>query len=166
MDDSKRLNLEHYLKGCHGTAFKHYWFQKLEYVLWKNWENRNEPAYKNYRITSKNSVEHIFPQNHEFKEKLEVNYLNSFGNLGLLSVSQNSSYSNQDVKKKKVDFDKKVVYDSLKLALIYNDATFNNWNEARINSHQLEMIDKLTEHYNSNPIPSLTNEEASSFQNL
>jgi hypothetical protein len=56
---------------------------------------------KNFRITSKNSVEHVIPQNPEYLVSVEDDTLEGFGNLALLSVGQNSSYSNQDPSKKK-----------------------------------------------------------------
>lgn len=148
---SPEIELCEELGSAKGTEFRHYWFQKLEYILWKDWD-KNDPKLKNFRITSKNSVEHVFPQKHEFKnhgivQLIDVNTLNSFGNLGLLSVSQNSSYSNQDVQKKKIDFDNKGVYDSLKLALIYNSLDISIWNNESIYNHQVLMIDKFINHY-------------------
>ncbi len=136
-----------YLNKSFGTNFKHYWFYKIEYLLWKNWENREDEKFKNFRITSKNSIEHVFPQHHEFEKRINEETLNSFGNLVLLSVSENSSYSNQDVKKKKVDFDNKPIYDSLKLAKIYNMVAKYNWSEHIINCHYREMISILNNHY-------------------
>jgi hypothetical protein len=133
----------------HGTSFHHYWFYKLEYLLWKTWD-KNDNKIKQFRITSKNSVEHVFPQNHEFGSKLansEFDWLNSFGNLGLLSVGENSSYNNQDVRKKKVDFDNKQTYDSLKLARIYSSQDINSWGIENIKQHQNEMIATLQDHY-------------------
>lgn len=144
--DENLFDIETELKTPNGTGFKHYWFQKLEYILWKNWD-KNDVKFQNFRITSKNSVEHVFPQNHEFQEELEKELLDSFGNLGLLSVSQNSSYSNQSVIKKKEDFDHKTPYDSLKLALIYSDKNINNWGETEIKKHQERMIEKFKKHY-------------------
>ena len=138
-----------YLSKPLGTGFKHYWFYKLEYLLWKNWEKRDNEKLKNYRITSKNSIEHVFPQHHEFYKQVDKDLLNSFGNLVLLSVSENSSYSNQDVKKKKVDFDNKPICDSLKLAKIFSLISENNWNEDMIKKHQEEMIEIINNHYNS-----------------
>jgi len=144
LDD--KIDLIMYLRLQLGTSFKHYWFQKLEYILWKNWEERTFDKFTKYRITSKNSVEHIFPQNHEFGQIIDRTLLNSFGNLALLSVNQNSSYSNQDVEKKKVDFSYKPVYDSLKLAKFFNKIN-NNWSETLITEHQDEMIDLISKHY-------------------
>lgn len=143
------------LKEPHSTSFNHYWFYKLEYLLWKtrgDWVKKDdEEKIKHFRITSKNSIEHVFPQNHEFGNKLEdtgFDWLNSFGNLGLLSVGENSSYSNQSVIKKQDDFKNKQTYDSLKLAKIYSSLGENNsWNIENIKIHQEEMIDILKEHY-------------------
>lgn len=54
------------------------------------------------------------------KEQLGQNVRDSFGNLALLSPGVNSSYSNQDSEKKRVDFDRKPNYDALKLAHIFH----------------------------------------------
>jgi Leucine-rich repeat (LRR) protein len=80
-------------------------------------------------------------------ENSESDWLNSFGNLGLLSVGENSSYNNQDVRKKKVDFDNKQTYDSLKLAKIYSSPDINSWGIENIKQHQQEMITTLQKHY-------------------
>jgi uncharacterized protein with ParB-like and HNH nuclease domain len=132
-----------------GTKFNHYWFYKLEYLLWKNWD-KNDEKLKRFRITSKNSIEHVFPQNDEYKNRLtnendDRDWLNSFGNLALLSVGQNSEYSNQDVAKKKIDFQRKDTYDSLKLAKVYE---FENWNTKEIIEHQNTMFSVFENHYN------------------
>ncbi len=148
-DEKIDLNTLNILNEPHGTSFHHYWFYKLEYLLWKTWD-KNDNKVKQFRITSKNSVEHVFSQNHEFGNKLEntkFDWLNSFGNLGLLSVGENSSYNNQDVRKKKVDFDNKQTYDSLKLAKIYSSQDINSWGIENIKKHQDEMITTIQHHY-------------------
>ncbi|PIF46625.1 uncharacterized protein DUF1524 [Chryseobacterium sp. 52] len=73
-----------------------YWFYKLEYLLWKN----NQLKYPNYKITSRSSVEHVLPQSkdEDFKNK-EID-IHQFGNLTLLSVSENSSFSNDSLNDK------------------------------------------------------------------
>jgi uncharacterized protein with ParB-like and HNH nuclease domain len=135
-----------------GTGFSHYWFYKLEYILWKTW-NKDDAQFKQYRITSKNSIEHVFPQNDENKSDLNdfgdgIDWLNNFGNLALLSIGQNSSYSNQDVAKKRIDFERKNTYDSLKLAKIYDVKSKNwIWNSEQIKEHQEEMINLFENHY-------------------
>lgn len=148
------LNALNILNESYGTSFHHYWFYKLEYLLWKTWD-KNDNRVKQFRIASKNSIEHVFPQNHEFGNKLEnteSDWLNSFGNLGLLSVGENSSYKNQDVRKKKVDFDNKQTYDSLKLAKVYSSQDIDSWSIKNIKKHQGEMITTLIKHYKTKDI--------------
>ena len=56
-----KFDFESYLRESRGTSFKHYWFQKLEYILWKEFNKDEEKKsdemfkkkFKNYRITSK-----------------------------------------------------------------------------------------------------------------
>lgn len=140
-----------HLQECLGTAFEHYWFLKLEYVLWKLRERLNffdSNRWRDFRISSKNSIEHVDPQAHEYRQnQKELEVINSFGNLALLSPGENSSYSNQDPQKKKVDFDNKTTYDSLKLAHIFFLMRNDGWNEEKIRIHQKIMIDILLKHY-------------------
>lgn len=140
-----------YLESSLGTRFEHYWFQKLEYLLWKNSDKANNEKLKHYRITSKNSVEHIHPQNEEYNQKLENTSLNAFGNLVLLSPGENSSYSNQTVGKKKADFDAKPRYDALKLKEVFEAYTKsdNKWSSNEIEKHQQNMLALLEKHYTS-----------------
>jgi hypothetical protein len=51
------------------------------------------------------------------------------------------------VRKKKVDFDNKMTYDSLKLALVYSSKNIDDWGIENIKEHQDEMITKLMKHY-------------------
>lgn len=144
------FDVRSYLEGALGTRFRHYWFQKLEYILWKNWNEEKEEKFNRFRITSKNSVEHVYPQNPEYGERLPKEVMDSFGNLALLNVSQNSSYSHQDVKKKKTDFENKSSYDSLKLVEIYALIDYNAekpWQQSLIEQHQEKMIDLVIQHY-------------------
>jgi hypothetical protein len=75
--------------------------------------------------------------------------LNAFGNLVLLSPSENSSYSNQAIAKKKADFDSKPRYDSLKLKALF--ATYMEmgqlWDATGIEQHQTDMLRLLQTHY-------------------
>ena len=142
--EPKFESIQDALNVASGTSFNHYWFYKLEYLLWKNWEKREVPEFKRYRITSKNSIEHVFPQNEENNKEIEKSILDCFGNLALLSVGQNSSYSNQSIVKKRDDFNNKSTYDSLKLAKIYSN---DYWNLEQIEQHQEEMIKLFENHY-------------------
>jgi len=139
-----------YFAGAKGTSFEHYWFQKLEYILWKQEPDSQRQAkeFKNYRITAKNSVEHVYPQHEEHQNQLERDFLDAFGNLVLLSPGENSSYSNQAVKKKLVDFEAKPQYDSLKLKAMFKLLEEqDDWQEKQIEQHQSEMLEILADHY-------------------
>lgn len=143
-----------YFAEAKGTGFEHYWFQKLEYLLWKKIDSaRNEleteelNKFTQFRITSKNSVEHVHPQNDEYKSKLPDETLNAFGNLVLLSPGENSSYSNQDVDKKQIDFERKQHFDSLKLRDMLIQKGNNSWDQREIEAHQKRMLDVLETHY-------------------
>ncbi|MFC4861216.1 DUF262 domain-containing protein [Pseudomonas sp. MAHUQ-62] len=140
-----------YLKGAFGTGFEHYWFQKLEYILWRE---RNALSWlkqeklHNYRVSSKNSVEHVHPQNEEFKSQLPEEQLHSFGNLVLLSPGENSSYSNLAVIKKQAAFRAKPKYDSLKLAHMFHIlGKGDEWGQEQIETHQREMLKLIEAHY-------------------
>lgn len=95
-------------------------------------------------IHSENAVEHIQTQ-HEKCDK----QLHAFGNLVLLSPSENSPYSNQTVSKKQEAFKAKLVYDSLKLKRIFEVKQNDEWNEDKSKQHQKEMIDLIICHYKS-----------------
>lgn len=140
------------LKKPNGTRFEHYWFQKLEYILWRERSRFGvyEPSkLAAYRITSKNSVEHVHPQREEFGVLLEKVHRDSFGNLVLLSPSENSSYSNQRVGKKREDFKGKPRYDSLKLAHIFSGRADKEWDASAIEQHQMQMLTLIKEHYDT-----------------
>ncbi len=137
-----------------GTSFEHYWFQKLEYLIWKQMKASESSLsaeelnkFKKYRITSKNSVEHVHPQNDEYKSELAYETLNSFGNLVLLSPGENSSYSNQDVDKKRIDFDRKSHFDALKLREIFVVKGQGIWGKQQIEQHLDEMMAVFAQHY-------------------
>lgn len=137
-----------------GTSFEHYWFQKLEYLIWKQMKASESSLsaeemnkFKKYRITSKNSVEHVHPQNDEYNSRLDCETLNSFGNLVLLSPGENSSYSNQDVDKKRIDFERKSHFDALKLREIFGVKGQGPWGKEQIDNHLDEMMKILKQHY-------------------
>lgn len=153
---AKNLNLKPwseqrtYLDSSKGTSFEHYWFQKLEYVLWKNYKARKEPKFRSFRITAKNSVEHVYPQNPRNGVTLPKEFLHSFGNLVLLSPGQNSEYSNKEVRVKDAEFKGKPTYDSLKLQhllSLMNKKQMNDLNKDLILEHKGQMLKVLTEHY-------------------
>ncbi|NBC05358.1 MAG: DUF262 domain-containing protein [Bacteroidetes bacterium] len=141
-----------------GLGFPHYWFYKLEYLLWlkireKDFQSgkdikRHVEQLRTFKITAKNSVEHIAPQNPiDRSQKSEVandkELLNCFGNLALVSRSLNSSLSNSSYKLKREKFNEsnkmRGRIESLKLLLVY-ESEQENWKREDIQSHQNAMI--------------------------
>lgn len=51
----KWAEIRMYFSENHGTRFEHYWFQKLEFLLWKKYQSvwKDNPKFKKYRITAK-----------------------------------------------------------------------------------------------------------------
>ncbi|SHM54781.1 DUF262 domain-containing protein [Flavobacterium xanthum] len=123
-----------------GVAFPHYWFYKLEYILWEKFSSTKGDRWKYFKMTAKNSVEHISPQTQKTTDTNTVTeeMLNNFGNLSLVSRSINSEYSNLPFNEKKQRFvnNNRIKLDSLKMDLIYENDSWNNEIAIR---HQNEM---------------------------
>lgn len=130
-----------------GTAFPHYWFYKLEYILWEKFSSSKDERWKNFKMTAKNSVEHISPQTQKDTDTNTVSedLLNNFGNLSLVSRSINSEYSNLPFNEKRQRFvnNNRIKLDSLKMDLIYSN---DNWSDAKAVEHQQEMIKVINDY--------------------
>ena len=125
-----------------GCNFAHYIFYKMEYMLWCDNKRTNAyPYWNSYRLTSKNSVEHINPQTPKYN-KTQISYLNSFGNLVLVSREVNSSYSNKSFKEKQAQFidkrDNGHQIDSLKSDVIYSSKV-EEWRDSECEKHLRDM---------------------------
>ena len=126
-----------------GTQYPHYWFYKLEYVLYLKLKRTNNRLVDNFRITSKNSVEHVTPQNPEQKQdEIPAEILHNFGNLALVTKSINSEMSNKGFSIKKVEFEHRYRGKgvSLKLEEIYKN---DHWQQSEILEHQVQMMEDL-----------------------
>lgn len=125
-----------------GCKFAHYLFYKMEYMLWLKYRRTKEYTYWNeYRLSSKNSVEHINPQTPKYNQS-QISYLNTFGNLVLVSREVNSSYSNKSFKEKQAQFidkrDNGHQIDSLKSDIIYSTKT-EEWGNNECEQHLRDM---------------------------
>jgi hypothetical protein len=122
-----------------GVKFAHYWFYKLEFVLWFQ-EKRTTDKWKQFRLTAKSSVEHISPQTPTERDENQVRTtLDNFGNLALVSRSLNSEYGNLPFNEKRQRFinNNRSRIDSLKMSLIYEN---EQWNDTIALAHQQEML--------------------------
>lgn len=131
-----------------GTSFPRYWFYKLEFVLWHELNGEYRQKWGEYRINSKNSIEHISPQTEKYKEDtVSEDLLHSFGNLALVSRSFNSEMSNDSFREKQATFITKRNsgdIESLKLYLVYENKT---WGDTNCNSHCDYMMTILEQYF-------------------
>lgn len=146
------------LRKPSGTAFWSYWFYKTDFILWYLKASEQGDDWKNYRMTKKNSVEHISPQNRrEYDENIlwdenenlsdeeKKKRLDDFGNLVLLAIGMNSEYSNKSFVEKRTSFFEKKRLDSLKSALIFEN---QKWNWTLCEKHREEIINLFLEYFN------------------
>lgn len=125
-----------------GVRFPHYWFYKLEFVLWHGNHLGLSPAELGaFRMTAKNSIEHISPQTAQGVDLDTVSpeVLDTFGNLALVSRGLNSEYGNKPYTEKQAHFvnHNRDRIDSLKMKAIYRSPT---WGDSEAREHQKEMI--------------------------
>jgi hypothetical protein len=141
--------IEGKLRSHEGTGYPSYWFYKLEFILWTKRNDLDKKGnWEYFRMTAKNSVEHISPQNPKEYDDNKVwsetddevtkkRKLDDFGNLVLLTSSMNSENSNKTFNAKKTDFKDKKRIDPLKSDLIFDN---ENWNWVLCQKHREKMI--------------------------
>ncbi|MBU3824737.1 MAG: DUF262 domain-containing HNH endonuclease family protein [Candidatus Oceanisphaera merdipullorum] len=152
-----------------GVATPHYWFYKLDFVLWylstknllgsllaKPFLTKQEAMdfnythWHNFRFTAKNSVEHVSPQNPQGIDQSPVSkdMLDDFGNLALVSRNLNSEYGNLPFNEKQSRYHNKKLAvqrpESLKMDLIYQH---KNWGDEQVAQHQAAMLKALEQYY-------------------
>ena len=82
------------------VAIPVYAFNFVDYVLWKNREELKKDydiKFEDFKFAYRRSVEHWFPQHlnsEERVEKIDDKFLHSFGNLCIITDSQNSKFGN------------------------------------------------------------------------
>jgi hypothetical protein len=131
-----------------GTSTPRYWFFKLDYLLWKD-EDIKLDKKNTFQFRQNRSVEHVHAQsqNNEIDNEWNRNEIDSFGNLALISVSSNSKNNDNSFEVKKAYFKQrteKYGYESLKLALIFENDV---WTKEKCEEHRNAMIEKLKKHY-------------------
>lgn len=127
-------------------------FNYLDYLLWRDYKGSDDRI-KKYEFTFRSSVEHFYPQHpNGGQDKLPEKFLNSFGNLCLISHSKNSKLSNHLPTAKKEYYTKAKTIDSVKQHLMMNyldDPDFGKtWNERAIEDHYQKMLEVLRTNLN------------------
>ena len=136
-----------------GTSFPHYLFYKVDYILWFTGfviNNSEIKQNKDFYFRAKNSVEHIEPQTKDGEKNQEIqwtgDYLNSFGNLALVSRERNSEFGNLTFKEKKAKFHAyKDENQHLKMSLIYAN---ENWGDEKCQEHLKDIKMKICQYMN------------------
>lgn len=120
-----------------GTAVENFIFNRLDYILW-----RKDKSVE-FKFTARNSVEHYYPQNP--RNGKAPDNVDHFGNLCLITHSQNSSLSDKMPSEKKAGYDVGR-YPSLSLKqremFKYDE---KKWNEGSIIEHGNAMIKLLNQ---------------------
>lgn len=138
-----------------------YWFWKLDYILWekreslplkdKNREQRD--AVDCYTFRSNRSIEHLHPQHPKNpNEAWQLEDLNSFGNLAMISASFNSQQGNDSVGTKFGRLGDQMAnnkLESIKLLLMFIRAGSIEvgWTQDAAGKHLKEMMDHLSAYY-------------------
>ena len=142
-----------------GTNVQNFIFNRLDYLLWC--ELRDGVAfpgvdmdtvvagYRKFAFTLRTSVEHHYPQHPAgMHSKLEPSPqlphgCHTFGNLCLISRSNNSKLSNLIPSAKKGHFSESTAIESLKQVFMFAYPEWGPKNEAAIHHHERMMIDVL-----------------------
>lgn len=149
MEDYTRYPIDFSILNAElGTGFPHYWFYKIDFILWHERGELQKPQWNTYKVSAKNSIEHIGPQNpRDIRDKVCSDYLDKIGNLVLVTRSINSEYSDQPYKVKRarfIDKKNKGSYDSLKSDLIYS---IESWNDDLAESHQENILEIMKRYF-------------------
>ncbi|WP_296315176.1 DUF262 domain-containing protein [Winogradskyella sp. UBA3174] len=133
-----------------GTNVQNFIFNRLDYLLWKNFEANIEKVsdrdskYCNlntntFEFAFRSSVEHYAPQ-HPKNGLPAFSNVDNLGNLCLISRSKNSELSNYAPYSKKEHYYEQKTIESLKQRLMM---CYLEWNEDTVNEHQENMITVL-----------------------
>lgn len=126
-----------------------YAFNFVDYVLWKN-RAELEKEYKdinfdNFKFAYRRSIEHWYPQNpngHDGESKLSAEFLHSFGNLCIITYSQNSRFGNSYPEAKLKQWEEEGIFprQSLKLQMMAAITKKNDkWGICEIKSMEKEV---------------------------
>ena len=128
-------------QGCNVQNFI---FNFYDFILWKKELGQHEK----FDFTYRTSVEHFYPQKPmPGYEPLSPEYLNSFGNLCLISSSMNSKFSNNMPKAKYDNFGSSEEMRSalsLKLQEMMESVKDGEWEKEQIKAHYEEAQERIT----------------------
>ena len=102
--------------------------------------DKNKTSFQTFNFRNFSSIEHLYPQNPDNKKYIDDDALHSFGNLCLISRSNNSRYSNFEPSAKRDHSKNSNLNESLKQAIMFQTLEDKRaWNKQQIIIHQNEM---------------------------
>ncbi|WP_158978015.1 DUF262 domain-containing protein [Cellulophaga sp. L1A9] len=124
-----------------GTSVENFIFNRLDYLLWKQDQEKDNKQFSDFSFSFRTSVEHYYPQNPmEGQDVLDINTLDNFGNLCLISRNKNSKLSNYMPTAKKEHYAKRGSIESIKQQIMMQE---KHWQENEIKEHAKKMIETL-----------------------
>jgi hypothetical protein len=116
-------------------------FTYLDYLYWLE---RPKPE---FRFSFRNSIEHFYPQHpneQQSGEKVSDEYLHLLGNLALVSVGANSTFSNNLPRAKAESFRNTIEIQSPKLQDMAEITRKNEkWGNEEVRAHHRSIIERL-----------------------
>ena len=125
-----------------------YAFNFVDYVLWKNREKLKkdyDAKFEDFKFAYRRSIEHWYPQNpngHDGESQLPAEFLHSFGNLCIITDSQNSRFGNSYPEAKLEQWEREGIFkrQSLKLQMMAEKTSKKNrWDIGEIQSMEKEV---------------------------
>ena len=125
-----------------------YAFNFVDYVLWKNREELKKDydvKFEDFKFAYRRSIEHWYPQNpngHDGESQLPAEFLHSFGNLCIITDSQNSRFGNSYPEAKLEQWEREGIFkrQSLKLQMMAEiTSKKNRWDIGEIQSMEKEV---------------------------
>jgi len=147
-----------------GTHISHFIFNRLDYLLWKQWVlNNNAVGCKDadldalrkkaerFRFRQNQSVEHHYPRNPLSGQPMTASDslpqgVDSFGNLCLMSLGQNARLNNRLPDEKRSYYNTRGRVDSLKHLAMMGYRAWGPGTECRIRQHENAMLELLCCH--------------------
>ena len=128
-----------------------YAFNFVDYVLWKNREELKKDydiEFKDFKFAYRRSVEHWYPQNpngHDGESQLPAEFLHSFGNLCIITDSQNSRFGNSYPEAKLEQWEREGIFhrQSLKLQMMATITKKTKWESDQIVGLEKEILTRV-----------------------
>ena len=130
-----------------------YAFNFVDYVLWKNREELKKDydiEFKDFKFAYRRSIEHWYPQNpngHDGESQLPAEFLHSFGNLCIITDSQNSRFGNSYPEAKLEQWEREGIFhrQSLKLQMMakITSKKDSGWGPEQITELEKEILTRV-----------------------